>query len=344
MLQNILNSISPEFALDLGSSHAHIYLKGQGIVAKEASYVSYEHFNNSFKKMVAIGNKSKALRGRTSANVKTINPLVGGCINDFDLAQKMLKQLVNDAAPKSRVINSKVVMSLPTNATELEKKSLVDAVQSACNGKVYTIARQIAAAVGAGLHLSDCSGAMIIDIGASSTEVAVVSMDGIVVSKTIKAGGNNFDYLISEYLRKRFSLLIGETTAEDIKIKLATAKPNQNPKSIEVHGRSLLSGMPASATISELDIYNAIKDSFLYIADLIRKTLDETPPEIAADLMEAGAILTGGGSLIAELDSLLSEKTSLNIVLVEEPQTVVVEGAGKVLENWSEYTHLLRAQ
>jgi rod shape-determining protein MreB len=340
----ILNSIAPEFALDLGSHATHVYLKGKGIVASEASCVAiHEREGESAAKVIAVGNKAKALRERTSASVRTSEPFLGGAVQNLHLAEVMLREFIAQVMPRSRMVYSKVVLSVPSDATQLEERALVEAAEAACNGHVYSLPRQLAAAIGTGLKLSECKGSMLVDIGAAQTNVAVVSLDGLVVSDSIRLAGNYFDQLIVEHVRRTHGLLIGTSTGEVLKKQLLSATSPRQTTSLEVQGRSVRTGLPGKVSISALDVYQAVKPALPELVELIQKVLDKTPPEIAADLYESGAIIIGGGALIPEIDTYLSAQTGLVMSLVEEPQTSVVFGCGQVIENWREYQHLLTA-
>lgn len=344
MFKQILNSIAPEFALDLGSHSTHVYLKGRGVVASEASCVAVqENAEWGEKKVIAVGNKAKGLHERTAASVKTTHPFLAGAVQNQHLAEVMLREFIAQVMPKSRMMYSTVVLGISSGMTQLEERALIEAAEAACNGSVYSIPRELAAAIGTGLTLGASKGNMIIDIGAAHTNVSVVSLEGIVVSDSIRFAGNQLDVMIAEFVKRKHKLLIGLSTSEEIKKNLLSAKSPKCQRELMVQGRSLTTGLPAQASISSDDVYQAVQSAFPEIVDLIRKVLDRTPPEIAADLYDSGALLIGGGALIPELDTFLSEETGLAISLVEDPQTSVVIGCGQVIERWREYQHLLTA-
>lgn len=341
MIDDLFSAFAPEFAVDLGTANTLLYLKGEGIVANEASFVAVRQQGKRSGDIEAFGTRAKELQGRTAAALEALRPLEGGCIRDSELAAEMLRYFFEKVPARTRFLKAKVLLGIPSGATEVEQRAVVEAATLAGGGKVFVVEEVMAAAIGAGIPVHENRGCMVVDIGGGTTDVAVISLNDVVISQSIKTAGNRFDALLSEYVRRKYNVLIGSQTSERIKIEIGAARPTKDNPSITVQGRSVTNLMPAEITVTRNDVVAAIGDSFHEISRLVQGVLDQTPPEIAADLLDTGIVLVGGGALFPGIDSFLEDQTSLPVTLVEDPMTAVVEGAGKILEQWEKYQHLL---
>lgn len=341
MIDDLLSGFAPEFAVDLGTANTLLYLKGQGVVANEASFVAVRQSGKNSGEIEAFGTRAKALQGRTAATLEALRPLEGGCIRDAAMAAEMLRHFFAKVPAHTRLLKAKVLLGVPSGATEVEQRAVVEAATMAGGGKVFIVEEVMAAAIGAGIPVGEIRGSMVLDIGGGTTDVAVISMNDVVLSHSIKTAGNKFDTLISDYVRRKHGVLIGDQTAERIKIEVGAVISSKENPAITVQGRGVTNYMPAQVTVSRNDVVAAIGESIYEISKLVEGVLDQTPPEIAADLLDTGIVLVGGGALFPGIDIFLESETGLPVTLVEDPLTAVVEGAGKILEQWEKYQHLL---
>ena len=321
---------SSDIGIDLGTASILVYVKGKGVVLKEPSVVAYDRDTN---KIVAIGEEARLMLGRTPGNIVAIRPLRQGVISDYTITEKMLKYFVQKAVGRSYFgRRPRISVCVPSQVTEVEKKAVEDATYQAGAREVAIIEEPIAAAIGAGIDISRPCGNMIVDIGGGTTDIAVISLGGTVVSTSIKIAGDDFDEAIIRYMRKKHNLLIGERTAEDIKIKIGSAYPSAEAVSMDIRGRNLVTGLPKTVTVTSTETEEALKEATAQIVEAIHSVLEKTPPELAADIADRGIVLTGGGSLLQGLEELIEEKTGINTMTAEDPMTAVAIGTGKFIE------------
>ena len=321
---------SKDLGIDLGTANILVTLKGKGIVLKEPSVVAIKRRSGA---IVATGNEAKEMLGRTPEQIKAVRPMKDGVIADFTATQLLLKNIIAKVGKRYNIGKPRVVVGVPSGITEVEERAVEEAVTQAGAKEVYIIEEPMAAAIGASLDVGEPSGNIIVDIGGGTTEVAVISLGGIVVSHSLRVAGDELDEDIVNYIKREMNLAIGTTTAEQIKIQLGCAMPLMTENSMEIRGRDLSTGLPKNMIITSTQIEGAIKESISKIVDIVKQTLEKTPPEIAADIMEKGIVLAGGGALIKNLDKLLSIETGMPVYVSEEPLDCVVRGAGKTLEN-----------
>lgn len=319
-----------DIGIDLGTTNILITLKGKGIVLREPAVVAIDRRTG---KIVATGQEAKEMYGRTPETIKAVKPLRGGVIADFTATKLMIKNMLKKVCSKYNVSRPRVVVSVPSGITEVEERAVEETILHAGAKEVYLIEEPLAAAIGAGVHIEEPTGCMVVDIGGGTTEVAVISLGGIVVSGSTRIAGDELDRDIINYVRKKESLSIGETTAEEIKHQVGCATPLISELTIEIRGRDLNTGLPRNITLTSKQILEAMSESINRIIETIKTTLEKTPPELAADLVEKGIIVSGGGALIRNFDQLLSNKTNMLVYVVEEPLESVVRGTGKTLEN-----------
>jgi rod shape-determining protein MreB len=321
-----------DIGIDLGTASVLVYIRGKGIVLREPSVVAIERDTD---RMLAVGEEARKMLGRTPGNIVAMRPLKDGVISDYQITERMLKYFINKVTKGhfSRVFKPRMVVCVPSGVTEVEKRAVKDAADQAGAGKTYLIEEPIAAAIGAGIDISKACGSMLVDIGGGTTDIAVISLGGTVVSTSIKLAGDKFDEAIMRYMRKKYNIMIGERTAEDIKINIGTAFPRPEEITMDVRGRNLISGLPRTITVTSTEIMEALEEPVTNIVESVRSVLERTPPELAADISDRGIVLTGGGALIYGLDKLLQEKTGINVILAEDAISCVAVGTGKVLEN-----------
>lgn len=317
-----------DIGIDLGTANTLVYVKGRGIVLREPSVVAIRKENSS---ILAVGEEAKRMIGRTPGNIVAIRPMKDGVIADFDVTQTMLRHFIAKAYRKRSVFLPRVVVCVPSGVTEVEKRAVLDATKQAGAKEAFLIEEPMAAAIGAGLPVEDPTGSMIVDVGGGTSEVAVISLGGIVTSKSIRVGGDEMDEAIINYIKKTYNLMIGERTAEDIKIKIGSAHRTDEEEKMEIRGRDLVSGLPKIIEISSWEIESALAEPVGSIMETIKTTLERTPPELAADIMEKGIVMTGGGALLKNLDKLVAEETGMPVFLADDPLDCVVLGAGKAL-------------
>jgi rod shape-determining protein MreB len=327
-INNILGLFSNDMGIDLGTATTLVYAKGQGIILCEPSVVAIQKGTNS---VLAVGEEAKRMLGRTPGNIVAIRPMKDGVIADFEITEDMLRYFIKKIHNRKVFVRPRMVIAIPSGITEVEKRAVKDSAEHAGAREVYLIEEPISAAIGVGLPIEEPAGNMIIDIGGGTTEIAVISLAGIVFSRSIRIGGDELDEAIIEHLKKTYNLMIGERTAEDIKIKIGSAYPLEEDLTMEVRGRDLVAGLPKTITISSEEIREAIAGPVSAILEATRMTLERTPPELSADLIERGIVLAGGGSLLRGIDKLISEETGLPVHVAEDPMTAVALGTGKVL-------------
>ena len=332
----LLGLFSNDMGIDLGTATTLVYIKNQGIVLCEPSVVAVQAGTSN---VLAVGEEAKRMLGRTPGNIIAIRPMRNGVIADFEITEAMLRYFIKKVHNSRRLVRPRMVIAIPSGITEVEKRAVKDSALHAGAREVYMIEEPVAAAIGVGLPIQEPSGSMIIDIGGGTTEMAVISLAGIVFSKSIRVAGDEMDEAIINYLKKTYNLMIGERTAEEIKMKIGSAYHMDEEMSMDVRGRDLVAGLPKMITVSSEEVRESLAEPIAQIVEAIRITLERTPPELSADLMEKGLILAGGGSLLRGLDKLISEETGLPVHIAEDPLTAVALGTGKVL---SEIKYLRR--
>lgn len=320
---------SNDIGIDLGTATVLVYVKGKGIVLKEPSVVAIDM---NTKKLYAVGEEARRMLGRTPDAIRAIRPLEDGVISDYFLTEKMIKEFI-DKVCKRRLFKPRIMICVPSGVTEVEQRAVIDAAHQAGARKVYLIEEPIAAAIGAGVDISQPRGMMIVDIGGGTTDVAVISLGSIVVSRSIKVAGDEFDEAVIKYIRKKYSLNIGARTAEDVKISIGCVYPREKDIAIEIRGGSLLTGLPQTITVTSEEIRGAVEDVVSEIIEAVKTTLEQTPPELVGDILEDGILLTGGGALINGLDKRLKQETGLDVYLADDIVSCVAKGAGMALEH-----------
>ncbi len=321
--------LSTDIGIDLGTASVLVYIRGKGVVLKEPSVVAFDRDTNKIK---AIGEEARLMLGRTPGNIVAVRPLRQGVISDYNVTEKMLRYFIQKAVGKQRFRKPRISVCVPSGVTEVEKKAVEDATYQAGARHVEIIEEPIAAAIGAGIDITRPCGNMIVDIGGGTSDIAVISLGGTVVSTSIKIAGDDFDEAIVRYMRKKHNLLIGERTAEDIKIKIGTAYPRAQEESIDVRGRNLVTGLPKTITVTSTETEEALKEATSQIVEAVHSVLEKTPPELAADIADRGIVLTGGGSLLNGLEALIEDKTGITTMTAEDPMTAVAIGTGKYVE------------
>jgi len=330
--------ISNDIGIDLGTANTLVFVRGVGIVLNEPSVVAVD---TSTKRVLAIGAAAKEMVGRTPGEISAIRPLKDGVIADFEITERLLSDFIKRVVRHKYLMKPRIVISVPSGITEVEKRAVRDSAENAGAREVYLIQEPMAAAIGVGLPVDRPTGSMIIDIGGGTSEIAVIALNGIVNNTSIRIAGDEMNEAIVLYLKKNYNLLIGELSAEDIKIKIGSAFPLEKEESMEVKGRDLVAGVPKILKISSVQIREALSEPVNAIVEAVRQALERTPPELAADILDRGIILTGGGALIRGLDKRLRQETNLPVNVAEDPLTCVVRGTGKVLENMAQYSKVL---
>ena len=332
-LRKILKQFNKDLAIDLGTANTLVFSPGEGIILNEPSVVAMQKNFQNDKKVLAVGKEAKHMLGRTPGSIIAVRPIKDGVIADFEITQQMLKYFISKSTEKSpRFIKPRIVICVPYGITQVEKRAVEESALSAGAREVHLIEEPLAAATGAGLPITEASGNLVVDIGGGTTGVAIISLGGIVICESIKVGGDKFDESIVNYIRRNFNLLIGERTAENIKIKIGTAFLQEENKTLAVNGRDLVSGTPKTITLNRFQINKALTDPLEKIIGTVRLALEKTPPELASDIVDNGLILTGGGALLHNMDILLKDKTGLPVCIAENPLSCVVLGAGKSLD------------
>ncbi len=326
----ILRHFSDDLAIDLGTANTLVFTRNGGIVVREPSVVVINKLSN---KIEAVGNEAKQMLGRTPGNIESVRPMKDGVIADFDITEQMLKYFIAKAHGGRRWVRPRIVIGVPSEITPVEKRAVRDSAEQAGASEVYLVEQAMMAAIGAGLPITEPSGNMIVDIGGGTSDVAVISLAGAVYSRSLKIAGNELDEAIINFLKRRYNLLIGERTAEQIKIEIGSAFPLKEELRLEIKGRDLVEGVPKTLTITDSEIREALAEPLSAIVEAVRQALERTPPELSADIMDKGIVLSGGGALIRNLDQRLREETGLPVVLADDPLCSVVLGTGRVLED-----------
>jgi rod shape-determining protein MreB len=335
LFDSLLGLFSSDLAIDLGTASTLVFVKGKGIVTNEPSVVAIRRDVRGTKKILAVGNDAKKMLGRTPANIVAIRPMKDGVIADFEVTESMLSYFIKKVHNRRSFIRPRIIISVPSGITPVEKRAVKESAESAGAREIYLIEEPMAAAIGAGLPVSEASGNMIVDIGGGTTEVAVISLSGIVISKTVRVAGDKMDEAIVQYIKRKYNLLVGERTAELIKTTIGIAYPEKEIRSVDVKGRDLVTGVPKTLEITSEEIRGAISGPVNTIVESVKTTLERTPPELAADIVDKGIVLAGGGGLLKNLDVLLREETGLPIIVAESPLTSVVMGSGMALDELS---------
>ena len=328
---NILGWFSNDLAIDLGTANTLVFVKGKGIVCDEPSVVV---IRKNDKKPLAVGTEAKKMLGKTPSNIIAIRPMKDGVIADFDATGEMLKYFIAKVHNRRSFVSPRVIIGVPSGITQVEQRAVKDAAQASGAREVYLIEEPMAAAVGVGLPVGEPAGNMIVDIGGGTTDIAVISLDGIVFSKAVRVGGDKMDEAIIAHMKRRYNLMIGDRTAEQIKIDIGSACPSDGdaPREMEIKGRDIISGIPKAITINEDEIRESLREPVSIILDTIKVALENTPPELAADIVDRGIVLAGGGALLRGLDFLIKEETGLPVIVADDPLTAVVRGVGKMLD------------
>lgn len=322
--------VGQDLGIDLGTASVLVYIKGKGIVLNEPSVVAIDRNTN---KILAVGEEARLMLGRTPGNIVAIRPLRDGVISDYNITEKMLRYFIDKAIGRRRIFKPRMVVCVPSGVTEVEKRAVIDAANQAGARTTRLIEEPIAAAIGAGLDISKASGNMITDIGGGTSDIAVISLGGIVVSSSIKIAGDKFDEAIVRYMRKKHNIMVGERTAEDLKVRVGTAFPREVQAKMEVRGRNLISGLPKTLEVTSDEMLEALTEPLSAIADAVHSVLERTPPELAADISDRGIVMTGGGSLLYGLDALMAKRTGIPVYIADNPISSVAVGTGKALES-----------
>ncbi len=331
--QKFSKMLSSDIGIDLGTANCLVFVRDKGIVLSEPSVVA---ITERTKEVLAVGEEAKRMLGRTPGNIKAIRPMKDGVIADFEITEEMLRYFIQKAklslVGRRRILNPRVLVAVPSGITEVETRAVQDSAQRAGAGEIYLIEEPMAAAIGVGLPVSEPSGSMIVDIGGGTTEVAVLSLSGIVEAKSVRVGGDEMDAAITSHMKKVYNLMIGERTAENIKIMIGSAYPTEDEGTMNVKGRDIVSGLPKTIQVSSNEIRKALQEPVTNIVEAVRTTLERCPPELAADLIDRGIMLAGGGALLSGLDKLISEETGLPVFVAEDPLQAVANGTGIVLQ------------
>ncbi len=333
ILDFILGKHSSDLAIDLGTANTLVYVKGKGVVLSEPSVVAVRRDGRAYNKVLAVGNEAKMMLGRTPGSISVIHPMKDGVIADFDVTETMLRHFIRKVQKRRNLVRPRVIVCVPSGITSVEKRAVGEAAEAAGAREVFYIEEPMAAAMGAGLPITEAVGNMVVDIGGGTTEVAVISLAGIVYSKSVRVGGNKMDEAILQYVKQRYNLLIGESSAELIKTNIGNASQADEAERMEVKGRDLISGVPKIIELDSAEINRAIVEQIEMIVMTVKSALEQTPPELAADIVDKGIVLTGGGALLKNLDVLLREETGLSVTISEDPLCSVVLGSGKALDS-----------
>jgi len=328
----ILGKFSSDLAIDLGTANTLVYVKGKGIVLCEPSVVAVHMDSKGVKKVLAVGSEAKKMLGRTPGNIMAIRPMRDGVIADFDITEAMLRHFILSVHNRRTLVRPRVIVSVPSGITQVERRAVRETVESAGAREIYLIEEPMAAAIGAGLPITEPTSSVVVDIGGGTTEVAVISLSGIVYAKSLRIAGDKIDEEIVQYMKRKHSLLIGERTGEIIKMTIGCAYPDKEIRTVEVKGRDLISGIPKIIEINSEEIREAITEPISLIVDAVKNCLENTPPELAGDIVERGIVLTGGGALLRNLDVLIREETGLPVTIADDPLSAVARGAGMALD------------
>ncbi|HEX4605607.1 MAG: rod shape-determining protein [Terriglobales bacterium] len=330
-LRSLFSMFSSDLAIDLGTANTLVYAKGKGIVVNEPSIVA---INKNTGEVEAVGKEAKEMLGRTPGNIVAIKPMKDGVIADFKVTEKMLNYFIQKAHNRKMLVHPRIVIGVPSEITQVEKRAVMDSAYRAKASEVHLVEQAMVAAIGAGLPITEPSGNMVVDIGGGTTDIAVISLSGIVYSRSVRMAGNQMDESIMNYLKRKYNLLIGERTAETIKIEIGSAYPLDKPLTMEIKGRNLIEGVPKTITIDDSEIREALSECISTIMNAIRVALERTPPELSADISDRGIVLTGGGALLKNLDKRIREETGLPVSIADDPLASVVLGTGKMLSDF----------
>src|SRR6201995_4428057 len=330
-VRSLFSVFSSDLAIDLGTANTLVYARGKGIVVNESSIVA---INKNTGEVEAVGKEAKEMLGRTPGNIVAIKPMKDGVIADFKVTEKMLNYFIQKAHNRKMLVHPRIVIGVPSEITQVEKRAVMDSAYRAKASEVHLVEQAMVAAIGAGLPITEPSGNMVVDIGGGTTDIAVISLSGIVYSRAVRVAGNEMDESITQFIKRKYNLLIGERTAEAIKIALGSAFPLDEPLSMDVRGRNLIEGIPKTITMTDEEVREALSDSVATIVNAVRVALERTPPELSADIVERGIVLTGGGALLKNLDKRLSIETGLPVSIADEPPPSVGLGAGKMLSDF----------
>ncbi|MGX2984375.1 rod shape-determining protein [Helicobacter sp. 23-1048] len=333
MFDKFVGALSKDIAIDLGTANTVVIVKGEGIVINEPSVVAVQTDKRGTDRILAVGYEAKEVAGKTPDRIKAVRPMKDGVIADFEMTEKMIRFFIEKAHKRKSLVRPRVMVCVPYGLTGVEKKAVRESALGAGAREVYLIEEPMAAAIGAGLQTDEAKGNLVIDIGGGTTEIGVVSYSGLVVSKSIKVAGDKFDMAIQDYVRKKYNLLIGERTAEEIKLEIGSASPLENPLTYQVNGRDNVSGLLNTIPLTSEDCREAMKEQLKEIANALKSVLEETPPDLSGDIVENGIVLTGGGALIRGLDKYLSDIVKLPVYVAEEPLLCVAKGTGRAMED-----------
>jgi rod shape-determining protein MreB len=330
-LRSLFSLFSSDLAIDLGTANTLVFAKGKGIVVNEPSIVA---INKNTGEVEAVGKEAKEMLGRTPGNIVAIKPMKDGVIADFKVTERMLNYFIQKAHGRKMLVHPRIVIGVPSEITQVEKRAVMDSAYRAKASEVHLVEQAMVAAIGAGLPITEPSGNMVVDIGGGTTDVAVISLSGIVYSRSVRVAGNEMDDAVMQYLKKKYNLLVGERTAETIKIEIGSAYPLDKPLSMEIKGRNLIEGVPRTVLIHDAEIREALSECIANIINAIRVALERTPPELSADISDRGIVLTGGGALIKNLDKRIREETGLPVSIADDPLASVVLGTGRMLSDF----------
>jgi rod shape-determining protein MreB len=330
-LRSVFGVFSSDLAIDLGTANTLVYAKGRGIVVNEPSIVALDKNN---KRVLAVGREAKEMLGRTPADIVAVKPMKDGVIADFDVTEVMLKYFIKQAHKRNHLLSPRIVIGIPAEITQVEKRAVQESALRAKASEVFLVEQAMVAAIGAGLPITEACGNMIVDIGGGTTDIAVISLSGIVYSRSVRVAGNEMDEAITQYIKRKHNLLIGERTAEMIKIQIGSAAPLERPLTTEIKGRNLIEGVPKTVTICDEEIRDALSDSIGIIINALKVALERTPPELSADIMDRGIVLTGGGALLKRFDKRIADETGLPVFIAEDPLSSVVLGTSKMLTDF----------
>ncbi|MEA3240854.1 MAG: rod shape-determining protein [Pseudomonadota bacterium] len=334
-LDSIFGFFSNDLAIDLGTANTLVYVKGKGIVIDEPSVVAVQNYSSGAKKVLAVGSEAKRMVGRTPGNIVAIRPMKEGVIADFEVTEAMLRHFITKVHHRKTLVRPRIIICIPSGITQVERRAVKESAESAGAREVYLIEEPMAAGIGAGLPITEPSGNMVVDVGGGTTEVAVISLAGIVFAKSVRVGGDKMDEAIIQYIKRKYNLLIGDSMAEKIKINIGSAAPLEDLESMEIKGRDLVAGVPQTIEVNSDEVREAMTEPLNAILEAVRISLERTPPELAADIVDKGIVLTGGGAMLRNLDVLLREETGLPITIIDDPLTCVVRGSGKALDELS---------
>jgi len=330
-MRSLFSIFSSDLAIDLGTANTLVYARGKGIVVNEPSIVA---LNKNTNEVEAVGKEAKEMLGRTPGNIVAIKPMKDGVIADFKVTEKMLNYFIQKAHNRKMLVHPRIVIGVPSEITQVEKRAVMDSAYRAKASEVYLVEQAMVAAIGAGLPITEPSGNMVVDIGGGTTDIAVISLSGIVYSRSVRMAGNQMDEAIMNYLKRKYNLLVGERTAEQIKMEIGSAYPLDKPLTMEIKGRNLIEGVPKTITVDDSEIREALSECVSTIMNAVRVALERTPPELSADISDRGIVLTGGGALLKNLDKRIGEETGLPVSIADDPLCSVVLGTGKMLSDF----------